>query len=83
MKTRVLTVSNPFWLARCRWIFRNGKWEAVIFEKELAFLKGLTPEQAKSELEKLGANWQWGAVEDREPKTINSPQTPAPTRSAD
>lgn len=71
MKTRTLTVSNQFWTARCRWVFREHKWESVIFDKELAFLKGLTTEQAKTELEKLGTNWKWGPVEDREPPVIS------------
>lgn len=69
MKTRTLTVQTNFWTATCRWIFRDG-WRCAIIDKELAFLKGLTPEQAKAELEKLGATWKWGPVEDKEPPTI-------------
>lgn len=65
MKTRVLHVHTPYWSARCRWVFRDGKWEGVIFDKQLNFLKGLTPEQCKVELEKLGAKWTWGKVEDK------------------
>ena len=66
MKTRTLTVSTDHWTARCRWVFRDLKWECVIMDKELRFLKDLTPEQCKAELEKLKARWQWGRVEDRE-----------------
>lgn len=69
MKTRTLTVTTDFWTATCRWVFRYGKWEVVILDKELGFLKGLSPEQAKSELDKLGAKWQWSRVEDRELKS--------------
>ena len=70
VKTRTLTVSTPYWTASCRWVFRYGQWEAVIFDKELNFLKGLSPEQARDELEKLGATWQWGRVEDEEVKSV-------------
>lgn len=68
MKTRTLTVSTNFWTASCRWVFRDGKWQSVIFDKELNFLKGLTPEQAKVELEQLGAKWQWSDIEDFHPQ---------------
>ena len=71
LKTRTLTVSTSFWSARCRWIFRDSEWQCVIMDKELAFLKGLTPEQSKIELENLKARWQWGPVEDREPPVIS------------
>lgn len=69
MTTRILTVTTDYWSAQCRWVFRNDKWEAVIFDKELNFLKGLDPPGAKFELEKLGAKWVWGKIEDREPQT--------------
>jgi len=65
MKTRTLTVTTDFWTASCRWVFRYSKWEGVIFDKELGFLKGLTPEQARLELLGLGAKWQWSAVTDQ------------------
>ena len=64
VKTRILTVSTPFWTARCRWVYRNDTWEPVIFDKELNFLKGLTMLEAKAELEKLRAEWQWSPVRD-------------------
>ncbi len=64
MKTRILLVKTPFWTAHCRWVYRNLKWEPVIFDKELNFLKGLTQLEAKSELEKLGAQWSWSPVTD-------------------
>ncbi len=62
LKTRLLTVSTPFWTARCRWVYRDSKWEPVIFDKELNFLKGLTQEQAREELQRLGATWSWSPV---------------------
>jgi len=66
MKTRVLHVSNQFWKARARWVFRDGKWEAVIMDKELNFLKGLSAEQARDHLQKLGCQWQWDDVKEME-----------------
>jgi hypothetical protein len=65
LKTRTLTVTTPYWTARSRWVYRNDKWEPVIFDKELNFLKRLTLEQAKEALVKLGARYEWSAVEDR------------------
>jgi len=70
MKTRILTVTTDFWTAQSRWVFRYGKWECVITDKELGFLKGLSPEQARLELLGLGAKWQWTQVEDQSPSTI-------------
>ncbi len=64
MKTRILTVQTPFWIARCRWVYRDLKWEPVIFDKELNFLKGVTMMEAKSELEKLQATWSWSIITD-------------------
>ena len=70
MKTRILTVTTPYWTARCRWVYRDSKWEPAIFDKELNFLKGLSPEQARDELQKLGAKWQWGPVRDEAVKEV-------------
>jgi len=72
MKTRVLHVWNEFWKARARWVFRSGKWEAVIMDKELNFLKGLSAEQARDHLEKLGCQWKWSEVTDEAVRTIES-----------
>ncbi len=72
MKTRILTVSTPFWTARCRWVYRDLKWEPVIFDKELNFLKGLTMLEAKDELQKLKAEWQWSPVREEPTPSVSS-----------
>jgi hypothetical protein len=64
MRTRVLTVTTPYWSARCRWVYRYGKWEVVILDKELNFLKGMNLDQAKAELMELQAEWGWSPIVD-------------------
>jgi hypothetical protein len=64
LKTRLLHVTAEGCHAHCRWVFRSGKWEAVIFDPRLAFLKGMSPPQIILELMEIEATFSWGPIED-------------------
>ena len=76
MKTRILTVTNAYWEsvrrpASVKWILFEGCWTCVGGDVALGYMLGLTPEQAKAELEKLGAKWRWSQVTDQEVKSVS------------
>jgi hypothetical protein len=64
MKTRYLHASNQFWSGVSKWILFEGCWTCVGPSKgRLSFLMGLTPSEAKRELEKLECKWEWKDTE--------------------
>lgn len=65
--SKVLRANNEFWSHEARWEKGVTGWKCVSGDGVLQRLVGMNPAQAKMELIRLGANWEWTVTAQEQP----------------